>query len=477
MPYDLICLGCGPAGEKAASQASDYRHRVAVVEKSSRPGGAMVNTGTIPSKALRESALLCSALGRRPLPGVAFDIDRNLSVPRFMAQRLLIEQQQHHRIESSMDRRAVDVFHGHGRLVDPHTVEVTHGDGTTTTLRGRHILIATGSRPMRPGHIPFDAPVVVDADGVLELEHLPDTMLIVGGGVIGCEYASVFAELSVHVTLVHPGHEILPFLDDECRGHLEQAMRDRGIDLQLDTGVEAVEPPEHGGVRVTCTDGRTMSADILLWAAGRQPNTDDLGLANVGLEPDERGRIAVDEHYRTAVESIYAAGDVIGFPALAATSMEQGRIAACSMFGMSFKQRIARNMAIGIYTVPGVSMVGLTEKQAIAEGHDVVVGRARYRDNVRGRRLGDETGLLKCVFDAATRRLLGATIIGEDATELIHLAQSVLLHDDGIDYFIDACFNYPSLTELYTYAAYNALQALAAREHHDDEMDERALVA
>jgi NAD(P) transhydrogenase len=475
--FDLICLGCGPAGEKAASQAAYYNRRVAVIEKAALPGGAMVNTGTIPSKALRESALLCSALNRRPLPGLGFDIDRNLSVPRFMAQRLLIEEQEHDRIERSMDRHRIDVFHGHGRLVDPNTVDITHEDGTVTTLRGKHILVAAGSRPVRPGHVPFDTPVVVDADGVLELDQLPDSMIIVGGGVIGCEYASIFAEINVHVTLVHPGPSILPFIDSECRACLERAMRDQGIELLLDTSVETVDTPVHGGVRVSCTDARTLSADIILWAAGRQPNTDDIGLTNVGLETDERGRIAVDEHYRTSVPSIYAAGDVIGFPALAATSMEQGRIAACAMFGLEFKRRIARNMTIGIYTIPGISTVGMTEEQAVEAGHDVVIGRARYRDNVRGRMLGDEQGLLKCIFDADTRCLLGATIVGEDATELIHLAQSVLLHDEGINYFIDACFNYPSLTELYTYAAYSALQELATREERDDEMGLRAMVA
>lgn len=459
--YDLICIGCGPAGEKAATQAAYFGHRVAIVEQQAQPGGAMVNTGTVPSKALRETALLCSAFNRRPIPGVEFELDRSLSPARFMARRHLIEQQEHDRIESSMDRHGIQVHHGRGKLIDAHSVSITANDETQTQIRGRFILIATGSSPLRPSHIPFDLPYVVDADGVLNLERMPESMIIVGGGVIGCEYASIFAEINVQVTLVHTGPHVLPFVDSECRDRLLASMRERGVTIMPDKAVAGAEPHRARGVRVQFEDGGNATAEALLWAAGRSSNSAGLGLEQVGVNLGQRGLIVVDEHYRTNVPSIYAAGDVIGFPALAATSMEQGRIAACHMFNIDFKTKLANEMPIGLYTIPAVSMVGISEAEARKAGRDVVIGRTLYRYNARGRMLGDEQGLLKCVFDRNTRMLLGATIVGEDATELIHLAQCVLAHGGGIDYFIGACFNYPSLSELYKYAAYSALQSMA----------------
>jgi NAD(P) transhydrogenase len=457
--YDLICIGCGPAGEKAATQAAYFGKRVAIVEQQARPGGAMVNTGTLPSKMLRETALLCSAFRRRPLPGVEFELDRNLSVARFMARRHLIEQQEHDRIESSMDRHGIEIHHGRGRLLGPHVVEVSSENGSKQ-LGADYILIATGSSPLRPKHVPFDDERIVDADGVLGLRQLPGSMIIVGGGVIGCEYASVFAEIQVDVRLIHHGDAILPFVDADCRERLMSSMRDQGVNITLNTGVASVA---HEGDQITVmlTDGQVLRADALLWAAGRSSNTAGLGLEESGVRMGDRGLVLVDEHYRTNVPSIYAAGDVIGFPALAATSMEQGRVAACSMFGINFKTQISRTMPIGLYTIPAVSMVGLSEVEARKAGREVVIGSSFYRGNARGRMLGDEQGMLKCVFDRSTRKLLGACVVGEDATELIHLAQCMIASGLGIDYLIDTCFNYPSLSELYKYAAYAALQDLS----------------
>jgi len=459
--YDLVCLGCGPAGEKAATQASYFKHRVAIIEQHAQPGGAMVNTGTIPSKALRETALLCSAFNRRPFPGTTFQIDHNVSVTKFMARRHMIEQQEHDRIESSFDRHGIDVYHGRGKLVDGHTLEVTGDDGRTTTLRSKFILIATGSSPLRPAHIPFDHPSIVDADGVLMMQRIPPSMIIVGGGVIGCEYASIFAEMNVHVTLVHTGNELLSFVDAECRQQLVNAMQEQGIDIQLNKAVTQVIPQSDGSVRVKFESGEEVAAACLLWAAGRCSNTQGIGLESVGVKLGQRGLIVVNEHYQTNVPSIYAAGDVIGFPALAATSMEQGRIAACHMLGINFKQQLTNLMPIGLYTIPAISYVGMSEDEARKSGRDIVLGRAHYRYNVRGRMLGDEQGFLKCIFDRKTKSMLGAFIIGEDATELIHLAQCVIANGGGIDYLVGTCFNYPSLAELYKYAAYSALQALA----------------
>lgn len=463
--FDLVCIGCGPAGEKAATQAAYFGHRVAIIEKEARPGGAMVNTGTVPSKALRETALLCSAFNRRPLPGMDFKLDRTMSVPRFMARRHLMEQQEHDRIETAIDRHNISVLFGRGRMIDAHTIEIASPEGPKQTLTARFVLIATGSSPLRPAHIPFDKPNVVDADGVLQLKRLPASMIIVGGGVIGCEYASIFAEIGVHVTLIHNGDHILPFLDAECREHLRDSMARQGVDFMPNRSVATVEARKDN-VSVTLDDGRTLSAECLLWAAGRCSNTTDLGLEQAGVTLGQRGLITVNQHYQTNVPSIYAAGDVIGFPALAATSMEQGRIAACHMFNVAFKSKLTDVMPIGLYTIPAVSMVGLSPEDAIKQRIDLVIGRASYRDNVRGRMLGDDSGLLKCLFDRrAPHALLGAMIVGEDATELVHQAQMAIVAGLGIEYFINACFNYPSLSELYKYAAYSALQAMKAGEH------------
>ncbi len=459
--YDLICIGCGPAGEKAATQAAYYGKRVAVVEKAPRPGGAMVNTGTLPSKALRETALLCSAFRHRPLPGVEINLDRQLSVPRFMSRTHLLEQQEHDRIERSVDHHGLEVFRGTARLAGPNEVTIDAADGSSRTLESEHILIATGSSPLRPEHIPFEHPCVVDADGVLELDRMPASMAIVGGGVIGCEYACIFAEIGVEVTLINPKAEILPFIDVECRDHLTLAMQKAGVTFLLNDTVKTVTPLGDDRVRVELTKRAPIETNVMLWAAGRKSNSDNLGLEDVGVEMGERGLIVVDHDYRTSVSSIFAAGDVIGFPALASTSMEQGRIAACRMFGIDFKHDLTATMPLGLYTIPAVSSVGLTEAEAREAGHAVVCGRAHYQRNARGRMLGDEQGIVKCVFDRERRELLGVTIVGEQATELIHLAQAVIHAKAGIDYFIDTCFNYPSLSELYKYAAYDALQTIA----------------
>lgn len=462
--YDLICIGSGPAGEKAASQASYFGHKVAIIERKARPGGAMVNSGTLPSKALRETALLCSSFNRRPLPGINLRLDRSISVPKFMAQRHLLEQQEHDRIERSMDRHGIDVYAGEASLKDAHTVIVKSTDGTMIELKSKFILIATGSSPLRPSHVPFHLPNVVDADSVLEMSQLPETMIVVGGGVIGSEYACVFAEMGVRVTLVHTGESILPFLDSECRQHLVQAMMHAGIEFRANVNVSSVVADDAAAIGVHFDDGTSVSAHCVLWAAGRTSNTANLGLEKAGVAMGQRGLVMVDENYRTNVPSIYAAGDVIGFPALASTSMEQGRIAACNMFNIDFKKKLTTHMPMGVYTIPPVATVGLSQDEARKAGRSIVVGRAMYRDNLRGRMLGDQEGMLKCIFDRSTRALLGAAIVGEDATELIHLAQAVIQNGGGIDYFIHVCFNYPSLSELYKYAAYDALQALAAEK-------------
>ncbi len=475
--YDLVCIGSGPAGQKAATQAGRFGHRVAVVEREVRPGGAMVSTPTIASKALRETALLRWALRRRPIPGTVSTPARDLPIHKLMAQRYRIQYQEHDRIETAFDRDRIEIYRGHGRIIDPHTVSVEAVDGTDTRIAARHILIATGSSPVRPDYVPFEHTNVVDSEGILELAQLPESVVVVGGGVIGCEYACMLSEIGSSVTLIDPRAQLLGFLDPECRDHLVRAMTDAGIEIRLNTRVTTVTPPDDSSVCVHLDEGEELTCEVLLWAAGRCSNTADIGLDNVGIETGRRGLILVNERYQTKVSNIYAAGDSIGFPALAATSMEQGRIAACLMFGIDFKKKLADTLPISLYTIPAVSMVGMTQKQAQEAGRDTVVGRAAYRNNSRGRMLGDEEGLVKCVFDKRSRRLLGTTIVGHEATELIHLAQFVIGFEGGTNDLIDACFNYPSLAELYKHAAYDALGSIAIDEDRGGRSDERAQAA
>jgi len=319
-PYDLICIGCGPAGEKAATQAACFGHRVAIVEREASPGGAMVNAGTIASKALRETALLCSAFRRRPLPDWECTVDHRLSVAKLMAQRYRVQYQEHDRIERSLAQAGVGVHRGHGRIVDRNTVSVEAIDGSTTTLKTKFILIATGSSPLRPDHIPFGNSRIVDADEVLDLNHIPDTMLVAGGGVIGCEYACMFAEIGVSVTLAEAQAAVLPFIDSECRDHLLRSMGDAGIDIRLNTSIAEAVVDEGDSVCARADDGDEIRCDVLLWTAGRCSNTYDMGLDDLGIALGTRGLVEVDEQYRTNVPGIYAAGDGICFLALACTS-------------------------------------------------------------------------------------------------------------------------------------------------------------
>ena len=459
--YDLISIGSGPAGEKAALVAAKFGRRAAIVEMAPRPGGAMVNTGTVASKALRETALVASAMRRRPIPGFEAVAPSGLSMQRFMARRTLVQMEEHDRIEGGLEAAGVEIIRGRGEIVDAHTVAVTHADGSRELLTTEFILIATGSSPARAKSVDFTHPAIVDADGILELESMPRTLAIVGAGVIGSEYASIFAELGVEVTLIEPRGTLMRFLDEEIRDILTRGMEDVGIRLLFGRAAAKVEGLADGRARTTLADGETIDTDCVLWSLGRNGNSRGIGLEAVGVIPDERGNIKVDTHYRTSCESVFAAGDVIGFPALASTSMEQGRIAACHMFGIPFITRLADTVPMGIYTIPAIGSVGLTEEEARDGGRDVVVGRAHYRDNARGRMLGDDRGLLKAVFDRRTRVLIGVSVVGEDATELVHLGQQAIASGHGMQHLVETCFNYPSLTELYKVAAFDALAALA----------------
>jgi len=460
--YDLISIGSGPAGEKAALVAAQYGRRAAIVELMPRPGGAMVNTGTVASKVLRETALVASALRRRPIPGYENQVPLGISMQRFMARRTLVQMEEHDHIEERLEGSGVEIIHGRGEIVDEHTVRVTCDDGSTRLLTSEFILVATGSSPARGRNVDFGHPAIVDADGILELETMPRSLVVVGAGVIGSEYASIFGELGVDVTLIEPRSAIMRFLDEEIRRVLVHGMEHAGIALRFGHGVTKVEGLADGRARTTLDDGTAIESDCVLWSLGRNGNTRGLGLERIGVATDERGNIKVDSHYRTGCMSVFAAGDVIGFPALASTSMEQGRVAACHMFGVPFMTKVADTVPMGIYTIPAIGAVGLTEEEARAGGRDVVVGRAHYRDNPRGRMLGDDQGLLKAVFDRRTRALLGVSVVGEDATELVHFGQLAIQSGHGMQHLVEMCLNYPTLTELYKAAAFDALEALAA---------------
>jgi NAD(P) transhydrogenase len=466
--YDLVVLGSGPAGEKGAAQAAYFGKRVAIIEKQPVLGGACANTGTLPSKTLRESAIYLSGLRQREIYGLKASVHtEGLKVADFMVHKDFVVERERERIGRNLERHNIELWHGSARLSGPHTVQVDSPGGGTLELEADVVLIATGSRPHRPPNIPFADEYVDDSDEVLEVPHIPRTFIVVGGGVIGSEYASVYAALgTTKVTLIEGRDRILNFVDREIGDGLAAAMTRLGVDILVNDTVAKYERRADGtGVRVTLKSGKVLEADRLLAAAGRAGNTEGLGLAEVGVKLDERGRIVVDPHYATSVSHIYAAGDVIGGPSLVSTGMEQGRVAMCHAFGFAYKQAMAQVFPYGLYTIPEVSLVGDTEDDARKKGLDVEVGRAYYRDNARGQIVNDQEGLLKLVFEAKTRKLLGVHILGERATELVHVGQAVMTFGGTIDYFIDSVFNYPTLSEVYKYAAYDGLGRLAKRSN------------
>ena len=457
--YDLVVIGGGPAGERGAAQAAYFGKRVAVVERQPEPGGAAVHTGTLPSKTLRETALFLSGYRQRNLDGVLLDLDPELTVTRLLDRKDAVRQLEVERIHTNLDRHGIELVRGDGRLVDPHTVEVTPADGGTTRLTAGVILVATGSSPHRPAGIPYDDEDVHDADGILRIHRLPRSMVVIGGGVIGCEYACMFAALGVEVHLIDPRPGLLPFLDLEMGERLADAMRSLGVRLHLERTFEHVARGP-GGLTCTLSSGETLVAETVMVAAGRQGNTEGLGLPSIGVEVDARGNVKVDEDFRTAVPSVYAAGDVVGFPALASVSMEQGRVAVCHAFGFTYKRQVSDMLPYGVYTIPEVSCVGLGEEEAARRGIDVVAGRAFYRDNVRGQIMNDRDGMVKLIFDRSTRRLIGCHCIGERASELVHVGQAIIVLDGTVETFIEMVFNHPTLGETFKYAAYDALAKL-----------------
>jgi NAD(P) transhydrogenase len=451
--FDLVILGGGPAGICGANTAGIFGKRVALVEKRREVGGAGINTGTIPSKTLRETALSLSGMHSRKLFGVDLSLRREATVADFMRHQANVAAHERRRREEQMRTYNVETFHGAGTFVDPNTVRVA----PDTLLRGEKILIATGSSPVRPAEFPFEHPRVHDSDEILEIGALPKTLAVVGAGVIGAEYACTFAALGVEVHLIDGRHALLGFLDREISENIQRAMTGAGVQFVWKEKVTHCDAPTTGDVTLTLTSGATLAVSDVLVAAGRQSNTGDLNLAAAGLTPGKRGLIKVDAQCRTDVPHIFAAGDVIGTPALAATGMEQARMAMCVACEVDYKDVVAPILPTGIYTIPEASMAGETEDSLKSKGVDYVVGRARYMDNPRGQIVGDESGLLKLIFARDDMRLLGVHVVGEQATELVHIGLVAMMSGSGAELFNRTCFNYPTLGDLYKYATYEAI--------------------
>jgi NAD(P) transhydrogenase len=461
--FDLVVIGGGAAGEKGAAQAAYFGKRVAVIERRDEPGGATVHTGTLPSKTLREAALFLSGYRQRDLYGVSVEVDRHLGVAKLIERKNAVRELETYRMLENLSRHHVELIRGSARLVDTTTVEVLDDDGESRVVGAEVILIVTGSSPFRPPGIPFDDPDVHDSDSILEIDRLPASLAVLGGGVSGCEYASMFAALGCEVHLVERKAPLLGFLDGEIVERMTAGMAELGVTFHLGERADTVA---RRGDELVCTlpSGNEIVADKMLVTAGRVGNTAGLGLDAIGVATDERDRILVDETFRTTATNVYAAGDVIGWPGLASTSMEQARVAVCDAFGFAYKQEVSSLLPFAVYTIPEVSSVGISEEEAAAQGIDAVVGRAAFRDNARGAIIGDREGMTKLVFDRATRRLVGCHIVGERASELVHVGHAVMTLGGTVETFIEMVFNYPTLTETYKYAAYDALARLGPAE-------------
>lgn len=452
--YDLAVLGSGPSGQRAAVQASKLGKRVVLVDKTAPVGGVSLHTGTIPSKTLREAVLYLSGWRQRGFYGRSYRV-KQLITAQDLTQRLTTTiRQQVEVLQHQLHRNRVEVVNGHGKFVDPNTVAVKLYNDDILKLKADKFVVATGTTPAHPEHIPFDSKTIIDSDHILELEELPRSMIVVGAGVIGAEYASIFSALDIEMTLLDVRETMMDFIDQEIVSEFVHNLRDRDIVVRLGEEVTSIENID-GRARVKLASGKQVTADVALFAAGRQGSTDNLGLEAVGLEADSRGRLKVNKHYQTAVDHIYAAGDVIGFPSLASTSMEQGRHAACHAFGAEAVSNV-EFFPIGIYSVPEMSMVGITEQEAKEKGIPYETGIARIRETARGQILGLREGILKMLFSLEDKKLLGVHIVGEGSTELIHIGQAVLSLGGTLDYFVTTVFNYPTLAEAYKVAALDA---------------------
>ena len=458
---DMLVIGSGPAGRRAAVQSAKLGKSVLVVDRGRRLGGVSVHTGTIPSKTLRETVLNLSGWRERGFYGRGYRVKQDISAGDLVERLKKTLDHEVEVLQHQFMRNTVRSAFAEAHFIDTHTVELQNEAGETSRVGFENALIAVGTRPHRPENVPFDRTRVFDSDEFLELQRLPRSLTVVGAGVIGVEYATIFSALDVPVTLIEPRETILDFVDREIVDEFIHQMRDRAMNIRLGTTAkEIVSGPN--GVEVTLSDGRRVRSEVLLYAAGRTGNVGSLNLAAVGIEADKRGRLTVDPTtFQTKAPNIYAAGDVIGFPSLASTSMEQGRVAACHAFGMPLPPPPA-TFPYGIYAVPEISTVGQSEEEVRASGVAYECGICRFRETSRGHIMGVNSGFLKLIFALDTRRLLGAHIIGEGATELIHIGQAVINLGGTVDFFVENTFNYPTLAEAYKVAGLDAWNRMNA---------------
>jgi len=460
--YDLLVIGTGPSGQRAAVQAAKLGKRVGVIERKPDVGGNAAHKGTVPSKTLRETVLNLSGWRERGFYGRAYRVKQHITTED-LHQRLQITL--NHEVgvmRHQLMRNGVEVIPGQGSFVDPHTLRVTESpdDEEGINYSADKIVVAVGTRPHRPEHIPFDGKKIIDSDDVLSIDHLPRTMAVVGGGVIGIEYATIFSALDIQVTVVEAREKLLDFVDQEIMQEFQHHLRDRGMILRIGEQVQECRVDTDGKVVTQLASGRRVVTDLTMFAAGRQGNTDSLALENAGLEADKRGRLEVNDYFQTAAGHIYAVGDVIGFPALASTSMEQGRRAARHALAGEPTKRL-ENFPFGIYAVPEISMAGRTEDDLKASGVPFESGIARFRETARGQILGLQEGMLKMLFSLDDHSLLGVHVEGEGATELVHIGHAVMELGGTLEYFIESVFNYPTLAEAYKIAALDAWNRLS----------------
>ncbi len=458
--YDLLVIGSGPAGQRAAIQAAKLGRRVALIERGHMVGGVCTNTGTIPSKTLREAVLYLTGMSQRGIYGQSYSVKSDITSEDLLWRTKHVIQREVDVVRSQLHRNRVTMVAGQASFVDAHTLAVRGDGGEDRVVSGSKIVIAVGTHPARPSSVEFDGHTIIDSDDLLSLSWIPASLMVVGGGVIGIEYASMFAALGTKVTVVEQRRRLLEFCDSQVVEALQYHLRDLGVVLRFGETVTAVEKHAAGAI-VNLGSGKRVLAEAVLYSAGRQGATEDLQLENAGLEADRRGRIPVSPRYRTRVRHIYAVGDVIGFPSLAASSMEQGRLAALDAFGIR-AARPSEPMPIGIYTIPEISFVGRTEEELTSESIPYEIGISRYRELARGQIVGDSHGMLKLLVSSDDLSLLGVHVFGTGATELVHIGQMLMVTGGTVDVLVDAIFNYPTLSESYKVAALDAMNRVSA---------------
>jgi NAD(P) transhydrogenase len=461
--YDLIVIGAGPAGETAATEAAYFGKRVCIVERAPKPGGAAVNTGAIPSKALRETALYFSGLRQHGLYGVQYSVKPDIGMGDFMFRERDAVEAAWLLVGERLHRKNIHIVQGVARFISPRMIEVTRFKQDPRRLSADHFLIASGASPARPASVPFDDSVIVDAESILRLPAIPRSLVVVGGGALGCEYASIFGALGVQVTLINPRPRLLMHMDLEIGEALRHQLTARfGISIHNDAQVTRVEVVDGVG-RVVLSDDATIAANCVLWANGLEPNIEGLGLELAGIRTGPSGFITVDEHCRTSVPHVYAAGSVTGAPARVPIAREHARAAVCHAYDLKYRERSAPVVPYAVYSIPEVALVGLTEEQARARKVVFEVGRAGFRATIRGQISGEVDGMLKILFNPADQRILGISIIGDQAAELIHIGMTAMMYGGTLDGFLRGVYDHPSLSEVYRLAAQDGVQRAAKR--------------